>query len=243
MRNELALLLRASALEERVSATRLARSWAYSFCNKQISRLIGESGSLRGSKTYGLILDLLSLAALERNAVALVLETLGGDQSLDTGSLGVRLLALALGLNLTSDNVLADLLGVEGKPKHISHPVFPCFKCGFFPLRLYIGGYAAKDSSLSSRRSNDRVGDDEYCRSTYIVILAEAEEAANLGGALGTEALGVDDVGQAGDLVVALLGDGEGEDSEVHANDATADGLSLALAGAAGSVARVAFGE
>lgn len=41
--------------------------------------------------------------------MTLVLETLGGNQSLDLGSLGVRLLALALGLDLSSDNVLADL--------------------------------------------------------------------------------------------------------------------------------------
>ena len=60
-------------------------------------------------RTYRLVLDLLGLAALERNAVALVLETLGSDESLDLGGLGVRLLALALGLDLTSDDVLADL--------------------------------------------------------------------------------------------------------------------------------------
>lgn len=41
--------------------------------------------------------------------MALVLETLGGDQPLDAGSLGVGGLALALGLDLSSDNVLADL--------------------------------------------------------------------------------------------------------------------------------------
>jgi hypothetical protein len=41
--------------------------------------------------------------------VALVLETLGGNQSLDLGSLGVRRLALTLGLYLSSNDVLADL--------------------------------------------------------------------------------------------------------------------------------------
>jgi hypothetical protein len=112
-----------------------------------------------------------------------------------------------------------------------------------FPLRLYVGGYVARDSSLSSRRSNDRVGDDECCSSTYIVILAEAEEAADLGGTFGTEALWVDDVGEAGELAVALLDNGEGEDSQVHADDAATDRLSLALTSAARSVARVAFGE
>jgi hypothetical protein len=42
--------------------------------------------------------------------VALVLEALGSDEPLDLGSLGVRLLALTLGLDLTSDDVLANLL-------------------------------------------------------------------------------------------------------------------------------------
>ena len=41
--------------------------------------------------------------------MALVLQTLGGNQSLDLGGLGVRRLALTLGLDLTSDDVLADL--------------------------------------------------------------------------------------------------------------------------------------
>jgi hypothetical protein len=60
-------------------------------------------------ETYGLILDLLGLASLESGAVALVLETLGGHKTLDLGSLGVGLLALALGLDLAADNVLANL--------------------------------------------------------------------------------------------------------------------------------------
>lgn len=90
-----------------------------------------------------------------------------------------------------------------------------------------------------------RVGDDRVWQrgKTYIVILGEAEEPADLGGALGAEALGVDDVGEAGDLVVALLDDGEGDDGHVVADDAAVDRLSLALAGAAGAVAGVAVGE
>lgn len=59
--------------------------------------------------TYSLVLDLVGLAALESDAVALVLKTLGGDESLDLGGLGVRLLALALGLDLAADDVLANL--------------------------------------------------------------------------------------------------------------------------------------
>ena len=59
--------------------------------------------------TYSLIADLLRLAALEGDPVALVLQALGSDQALDLGGLGVRLLALTLGLHLAADDVLADL--------------------------------------------------------------------------------------------------------------------------------------
>lgn len=45
--------------------------------------------------------------------MALVLEALGGDEPLDLGSLGVGLLALILGLDLSSNDVLADLFAVE----------------------------------------------------------------------------------------------------------------------------------
>jgi hypothetical protein len=78
---------------------------------------------------------------------------------------------------------------------------------------------------------------------THIIFLAETEEAADLGGTLGTEALGVDNVGETGDVVVALLDDAQGKDREVHADDATADRLPLALAGATGAVAGVAVSE
>lgn len=59
--------------------------------------------------TYGSILLGLCATALEGEPVALVLETLGGNQALDLGRLGVGLLALALGLNLAADDELADL--------------------------------------------------------------------------------------------------------------------------------------
>lgn len=45
-----------------------------------------------------------------------MLETLGGDQSLDLGGLGIRLLALLLGLDLSSNDVLSDLY--SRNPKH-----------------------------------------------------------------------------------------------------------------------------
>lgn len=51
--------------------------------------------------------------------MTLVLETLGSNQALDLGGLGVRLLALLLGLDLSSNDVLADLY--SGKNQSISH--------------------------------------------------------------------------------------------------------------------------
>ena len=128
--------------------------------------------------------DLRSLArrlrttALEGHAVALVLETLGSDQTLDLGGLGVFGLAL-LG-DGTADDELAD-----------------------------------------------------------VVLLVETEEAADLGGTLGTETLGDDGVGQTGKLTLTLLDDGEGQDGKVEVGDGTTDGLALALTGAAGAVAAI----
>ena len=60
-------------------------------------------------ETYGSVLGSLRAAALECDPVALVLETLGSNQTLDLGCLGVGLRALLLGLDLTADDELADL--------------------------------------------------------------------------------------------------------------------------------------
>lgn len=60
-------------------------------------------------ETHSSILGPLGVAALERNAVTLVLEALWGNQALDLWCLGVCLLALTLGLDLTANDELADL--------------------------------------------------------------------------------------------------------------------------------------
>jgi len=124
----------------------------------------------------------LSTAALDGNALALALETLGGNQTLDLGGLGVILLAL---------------LG-------------------------------------------DGAADDELAD---VVLLVETEEATDLGGTLGAETLGDNGVGETGELTLALLDDGQSKDGKVQTGDGTADGLALALTGAAGAVAAVAVGE
>ena len=60
---------------------------------------------------------------------------------------------------------------------------------------------------LDSLHRSPRVGEDEIVEHwvTYIVFLGEAEELADLGGTLGAQALGVNDISQAGDLLLALL--------------------------------------
>lgn len=86
----------------------------------------------------------------------------------------------------------------------------------------------------------NRRGDREQ---THIILLAETKEAADLGGTLGTQSLGVYGVRETRQVPLALLDDAESEHGKVHANDASAHTLPLALAGATGSVAGVAFGE
>lgn len=60
-------------------------------------------------ETYGSVLGSLRAAALECDPVALVLEALRSNKTLDLGGLGVGLGALLLGLDLTADDELADL--------------------------------------------------------------------------------------------------------------------------------------
>ena len=79
-------------------------------------------------ETYSLVLDLLGLAALERDPVALVLEALGGDEPLDLGRLGVGGLALTLGGDLTTNDVLADLLP-DGALANLPDKLLTDFSC------------------------------------------------------------------------------------------------------------------
>ena len=60
-------------------------------------------------QTYRSILGSLRSSSLESGSVTLVLKTLRSNEPLDLGSLGVWLLPLALGLDLTTNNKLANL--------------------------------------------------------------------------------------------------------------------------------------
>lgn len=62
----------------------------------------------------------------------------------------------------------------------------------------------------------DGAADDELAD---IVLLVEAEETADLGGTLGTQALGDNGVGQAGELALTLLDDAQSQNSEVQTGD------------------------
>lgn len=86
----------------------------------------------------------------------------------------------------------------------------------------------------------DGTTDDKFAD---IVLLVETEELADLGSTLGTEALGVDNIGQSRNLILSLLDDAQGENSQVLSGNGTTDTLALALTGAARSVAAVAIAE
>jgi hypothetical protein len=60
---------------------------------------------------------------------------------------------------------------------------------------------------------------------------------------LGSEALGEDLVGKTGDVGLSLLDDNKGKSADVGSDNASTDGLALALSILAGAVARVALGE
>jgi len=79
----------------------------------------------------------------------------------------------------------------------------------------------------------------DVCWGTYIVILGEAEELADLRGALGAKTLGVHDISDTRDIIVSLLDDRESENGKIHSNNATTNRLALALASATRAVAGV----
>lgn len=83
--------------------------------------------------------------------------------------------------------------------------------------------------------ADDKLGD--------VVLLGEVEEASDLCRTLGSEALGEDLVGEAWDVVVALLDDLEREDGDVAGDDAAPDRLAYALALSSWAEARVALAQ
>jgi hypothetical protein len=120
---------------------------------------------------------------------------------------------------------------------------------GSFGVRLcafLLGGYFATDDEFAAKNILAPV----YSRwSTSdkaipnIVVLGQTEESSNLGGTLGTEALGIDHIGETRDISLALLDDGKSKDGKILPDNAATDGFALAFTGPSGSVAGVAIGE
>jgi hypothetical protein len=116
--------------------------------------------------------------------MSLTLKSKGSDKTLDLGSLGVGLLLGVLGLNLTTDNELAN-----------------------------------------------------------IIRLVQVEELADVVGTLGSKTLGNSSVGKAGDVLLTLLDNDKRDDGQVRGDNATTDGLSLALTLAARAVGGVTLAQ
>lgn len=70
------------------------------------------------------------------------------------------------------------------------------------------------------------MGDDVF---GDIVVLGQVEELADLGGSLWSELAWENGVGESFDLSISLLHDDEGKSGHVGVDDASTDGLSLAL--------------
>jgi hypothetical protein len=78
---------------------------------------------------------------------------------------------------------------------------------------------------------------------TYIILLGEPKELSNLGGTLGTQSLWVNDVGDAWNVVLALLDNAQSKDRQIHGDDASTDGFTLAFTSTTGTVAGVSLGK
>jgi len=85
---------------------------------------------------------------------------------------------------------------------------------------------------------DDFSSNDEFAN---IILLGQTEESTNLGGTLGAEALGVDNVGETWDVALALLDNGQSQNRQILSDNAATDRLALAFTGSARSVAGVAF--
>lgn len=88
---------------------------------------------------------------------------------------------------------------------------------------------------LGNLSSDDKLGN--------VILLGQVEELADLGGTLRTKSLGENDIGKTGELIGTLLDNGDGEDTNVIADNAATDRLPLPLTVTTGSVTRVAVGK
>jgi len=76
---------------------------------------------------------------------------------------------------------------------------------------------------------------------SWIVVLGEAEQFADLGGPLGSEPIVDGGVREARDLLLALLQNDQVEDGDIRSDFAASNGFALPLTLSARAVARVTF--
>jgi hypothetical protein len=125
-----------------------------------------------------------SASTLESLLSSLALKSDGGDKTLNLGGLGVGLLLGVLGLNLTTNDELAN-----------------------------------------------------------IISLLQVEELTDVVSTLRSETLGDSSIGQSGNVLFTLLDNNKGDDGQVRRDNASTDGLSLALTSAASTVGGVTLAQ
>ena len=163
----------------------------------------------------GLLLRLSSFAFLGDKRSASLLVTFGKQLSV-LGSLSASIRAVSL---LQSQQVSLALEGAGGDKA------------------LDLGGLGA---GLLTLLLGELTTDDVLAN---IVGLLEGKELANLRGTLGTKTAGNVVVSQAGDLLLSTGNNDQVEDLNIGGNNATTNGLALALTSAAGAVALVVLAQ
>jgi len=76
-----------------------------------------------------------------------------------------------------------------------------------------------------------------------VVLLCQVEELSDFGRPLGAKALWEGDIGQPGNIIITLLDDNHRQNGNVGTDNASADGLALALAGPSDTITGMAVGK
>jgi hypothetical protein len=78
---------------------------------------------------------------------------------------------------------------------------------------------------------------------SHIIFLCQVEEFADFAGSFGTKTFGVSDIGEAREIIVALLHDDDGKNREIGTDDTSSNRFAFAFTGTTGTIARVALGK
>jgi hypothetical protein len=78
---------------------------------------------------------------------------------------------------------------------------------------------------------------------SHIIFLCQVEEFADFAGAFGTKTFGVSDIGEAREIIVALLYDHHGKNREIGTDDTSSNRFAFTFTGTTGTIARMALGK